>query len=479
MQLMRLGLTGPDAHPVFAGADLADIARQAAEADAGEVRVTADALRGTFEQPPVFGELGQPQQRDLRDPRQAGWTYVVAADDPDLDAVRAALRPLAQHRGMADPDDPLVVPAGVSDVAGWVEQEYLGMEHGVRPKYVLLVGDAQRLPFGLQVHWSSVEASVGRVAFSSVDDLAAYVDKLVRLETAPDPVPGTQCLVFAPDYGPRDPTSYSRRFMAEPVADLIRGEAPFAARLLAGADATKDALLEALTTLRSPLVYTASHGWEAPPADGLDAQRRLNGAICCARTPALDDMLLRAEDVPADLPVAEGGVVFQFACWGLGTPRESTFEHWLGRAGGAAVADEAFVAALPSRLLAHPRGPVGYVGHVDTAWLHGFDDPEHPVPELGRLYHRRLEPFLSFVRSALLRREPVGLALDDLTNRTALLSTQLADFFDQLARQGRASTSLGPQEYASLADSFVRRNDSMYFLVLGDPAARVRVGTPD
>ncbi len=33
-----------------------------------------------------------------------------------------------------------------------------------------------------------------------------------------------------------------------------------------------------------------------------------------------------------------------------------------------------FVAALPKRLLAHPRGPIAYAGHRDTAWRHGFAD---------------------------------------------------------------------------------------------------------
>jgi len=286
-------------------------------------------------------------------------------------------------------------------------------------------------------------------------------------------------VVFAPDYGPSDPTHYSRRFMAEPIAARVACKPPFAATLIAGPDATKDRLLEAITGTRPAIVYTASHGYEVPRALGLATQQRLNGAIACARTGSLDGMLLRAEDVPGDdVACAEGALFFEFACWGYGTPRRSTSDHWVG-GGEDDNADEDFVASLPTRLLAHPHGPVAFVGHLDTAWLHGFDDPAKPVPQLGQLYHRRLEPFLTAVDQALLNRFPAGLALGDLTGRTALLSVSLANFFNKLRSTGRSLDELNPTERRALADSFIRRNDAMNFLLLGDPAARVRVETPD
>jgi hypothetical protein len=79
----------------------------------------------------------------------------------------------------------------------------------------------------------------------------------------------------------------------------------------------------------------------------------------------------------------------------------------------------------------------------------------------------------------LLRRFPAALALDDLTGRTALLSVSLANFFNTLRSTGRSLDELLATERQALADSFIRRNDAMNFLLLGDPAARVRVGTPD
>jgi hypothetical protein len=139
-------------------------------------------------------------------------------------------------------------------------------------------------------------------------------------------------------------------------------------------------------------------------------------------------------------------------------------------------AEQPFVAALPKRLLAHPRGPVAFVGHVDTAWLHGFTDPDHPEPGIGELYHSRLEAFRTVVDRSLLRRWPAGYSLEDLHARTAWLSTRLATFLDATRSRNLEVAELPLHQLADLADSFVRRNDSMNFMLLGDPAARVRVG---
>ncbi len=477
MRILRLGVTGPDATPVFEGIDEADFAGQVAASSRKTVASSADELRTAFEHPPVFGEIQPTRPVDQTNPREAGWTFLVAKDDPRRADWETALEPLAAHRGMHG--DPLTYPGG--DPVDWLDEEYLGRPDGTRPRYVLLAGDPERLPFRLQVHLAAVGAAVGRVDFDTPAELASYVEKVLRLETAADPVPGAEALLFATDGGPRDPTYYSRRYMAEPLRDQVAARPPFQPTLIAGNDASKDHLLTALTTTKPALVYTASHGYEVRHGPtSLAEQKRLNGAIACARRASLEDMLLTASDVPGDdTAVAEGSVFFQFACWGYGTPRRSTFDHWQLGGSGTATADEDFVAALPKRLLGHPRGPVAFVGHVDTAWLHGFDDPANPLPELGALYHPRLEPFRTALDEALLERRPAGYALSDLAYRTALLSVNLADFFDGLQARGRAVADITTAERRALADSFIRRNDAMFFLLLGDPAARARVGTPD
>lgn len=477
MSLAPLSLRYPTGELVCPPLTAADLARRAAGGTAGTVSSDADRMKPYLALPPTFGpELAPMRPVDITDPVESGWTFVVSAFD-DRRAERSAIvRRLAEHRGMADPGTPLVFDGETWHArANWVDEQYLGAP--TRPKYVLLLGGPDVLPFELQSELAAAGASVGRLAFPDDAALEAYVHKVIALEQAAEPVPAPKAVVFAVDHGPRDPTSYSRRFMAAPIADRIEAEPPFTVTRLFGEDATKQALLTALTDERAAFVYTASHGMFADASQGIDVQQRVNGAICCHSpgTP-VDEGLLTAADVPPDdQPCAEGGIVVQFACWGYGTPTESCFDHW--RLGTAGInAERPFVSALPTRLLAHPRGPVAYVGHVDTAWLHGFTDVDDPEPDLGRTYDQRLEPFLSAVDAALLRLWPAGLGLDDLANRTAALSVALAGFFDTMRQRGKQLDALSEAELTLLADGYVRRNDAMHFFLLGDPAARARAG---
>lgn len=477
MSYVPLSLRYPTGELLCPPVTPADLGRRAAGAASGAVVDDAARMKPYLALPPSFGpELTPVRPIDITKPDEAGWTFVVSELDERRAERTAIVRRLAEHRGMADPGSPLVFDGDSWHArATWVDEHYLGAP--TRPKYVLLLGGPDVLPFELQAELGAAGASVGRLSFAGDAGLEAYVDKVLGFERAADPVPSPRAVVFAVDHGRRDPTWYSRKYMAAPIADRIEAKPPFAVTRLFGEEATKQALVAALADERAAFVYTASHGMFADAAQGLDVQQRLNGAICChAPGMPLEDGLLTASDVPPDdQPCVEGGVVVQFACWGYGTPTESCFDHWhLGTTG--INAERPFVSALPTRLLAHPRGPVSYIGHVDLAWLHGFTDPDSPEPDLGQSYDQRLEPFLTAVDAALLRLWPAGLGLDDLSNRTASLSVALASFFDTMKKRGKQVDALSDAELSLLADGFVRRNDAMNFLLLGDPAARARVG---
>jgi hypothetical protein len=173
-----------------------------------------------------------------------------------------------------------------------------------------------------------------------------------------------------------------------------------------------------------------------------------------------------ATEVPLDRPFLEGSVFFQFACFGYGTPAESDYMHWLGLPNLNSERD--FVAALPKQLLAHPRGPIGFVGHVDTAWLHAFDDPNNPFT-IERA-HPRLEPFASALDS-LLTVHPLGLALERMNKRYAVGNALLSSLLDQMQRGLVVNEDL----QARIADIFIFRSDAQNYLVFGDPAARPRI----
>jgi hypothetical protein len=258
--------------------------------------------------------------------------------------------------------------------------------------------------------------------------------------------------------------------MVEPLSEFVRTACAMPAETLLGDQATKARLQETLRGARPALFYSASHGMAAPDQD-IAIQKRVHGAICCQKagpTYGRDDWLFTAEDVPADEPFLEGAVYFQFACFGYGTPAESDFAHWVPNAPPLTVQED-FIAALPKRLLAHPRGPIGYVGHVDLAWLHGFDDPAHP--RLLERWHPRIEPFVQAV-TGLLKVQPLGLAMANMHGRYNVTNSILTGTYDRIQR-GRVT--LTPEYKARLASTFITRSDAQNYLIFGDPAAHLRI----
>ena len=399
---------------------------------------------------------------DLGDPHSVGWTFLVGDKDPQKDEIVAAMRPLAERRGMKDPDKPLILNVTDSDEwLDWLQDNYFSPDVEQQPHYVLIVGDPQQVPFRFQSILATA-AAVGRLDFDSIEDLETYVAKVIRLETAKKPVVKKETIFFATDGGAQDPTYLSLRFMAEPLAKTLRDQ-KIKTTTLFGDEATKSRLSEVLSKANPALVYTASHGLGAPD-EKFEIQKKVNGGICCQETE--DDCLFLAEDVPADKPFLEGSVVFQFACFGYGTPAESDYAHWLGEDGVNTKRD--FVAALPKRLLAHSRGPIAYVGHVDTAFLHGFDDPE--FPGISDVWNPRIDPFKRAVES-LLGAQPSGHAMAPMSTRYDLYNAFLTNVYDRIQR----GKPLPPNFEEKIVNQFITRSDAQNYMVLGDPAAHLRI----
>jgi hypothetical protein len=255
--------------------------------------------------------------------------------------------------------------------------------------------------------------------------------------------------------------------MAQQVQDAYK----FAVKKLFAQDATKANLADALHHAKPALVFTASHGLGAPD-EPLKRQKLLNGAICCQDEPSDDDeaWLFGAWDVPTKDAFLEGALFFQFACFGYGTPAQSDFAHWDARIGRAVNAKQDFVAALPKKLLAHPHGPIGFVGHLDIALLHGFEDPNHPGTAQDP-WHVRVAPFTNAVRNVL-QLNPVGFAMRAMNRRYNELNQNLTTFFDQLQRRAVQVDAVMQQR---LVDTFLSRSDAQNYLIFGDPGARLRL----
>ena len=410
---------------------------------------------------------------DVGDPLEVGWSFLVSAKDPRRTDIERILRPLAQHRGLAPEARPLYFTGeGEADWGTWLQDAYYGLalEGTPVPRYVLMVGEPDHLPFKLQSLLATV-ACVGRVSFERLDELEQYVQKLIRLETAAEPVVERQVLLFGPDEDiSSDPTFYSRRYMVEPLAARVRDELRFNVASLVGADATKQGLVSMLHGAQPALVYTASHGL-APGGKDAAQQARYNGAICCAGGASTMKALFSADDVPDDEPFLEGSVFFQFACFGYGTPAQSDYNHWI-RGVPRQYAEADFLAALPRRLLAHPRGPIAYIGHLDLAFLHGFADPnERPTAER---WSNRIQPYVQAV-DQLLGVQPSGLAMEGMSKRLNVANQLLMVYYD---RQRRGTLEVTPESNRRLVDHWIFRSDAQNYMVFGDPAARLRIPAP-
>lgn len=433
---------------------------------ADEVRSSVQTrARGTA----LRGEVERERTVDLGDPRAAGWTFLVNRDDPRREEIEKALAPLGEHRGMADPSPLIFNGEPEEEWQDWMQEHYLGLElDGKRvPHYVLVVGGPDQVPFHFQSLLDSA-ASVGRVDFDTIGDLQVYVDKVLRHERAAGPTAAREALFFATDGGPGDATHFSRRFMADPLSNHVLKTRRFPTRAIVADGATKERFLDDARQRKPALVYTASHGMAAPK-EKLEVQKRVNGGICCdhVKGDAREEWLITADDVDLDQPFLEGSVVFQFACFGYGTPAESDFRHWLG--GAALNSSASFVAALPKKLLAHPRGPIAFIGHVDTAWLHGFDDPESPY--LVDRWSSRIAPYKKAIE-VLLASQPAGLAMSDMNKRFDYANAELTLTFDRMMKRKLEMT---PALHKRLANTFIFRSDAQNYLVFGDPAARLRI----
>jgi hypothetical protein len=164
-----------------------------------------------------------------------------------------------------------------------------------------------------------------------------------------------------------------------------------------------------------------------------------------------------AADVADDASLS-GLVAFLFACHGAGTPAYNQFLTNHAK-GAVPIAGRPFAAALPQRLLSLPNGPaLAVFGHVERAWAYSIQP---------RNLGSRLRPFRNLI-SRILKGEPVGQATKDFSERFTAASAQLNLFNDPSFAGARPPAS----EVAAL---WIECNDARNYVLLGDPAARLRV----
>jgi hypothetical protein len=207
------------------------------------------------------------------------------------------------------------------------------------------------------------------------------------------------------------------------------------------------------------MLFTASHGlgWPLGHPDQRQAQGSLLAQDWARQGPVSPAEYFSGADVE-DNARLHGLVGFFFACYSVGTP---DFDACLidRNRGPIRISDQAFVSALAQRLLSHPRGgALAVIGHVDRAW--GFSIKPRG---LGA----QLEPYRNLI-NRILTGEPVGHATRDFSLKYAILSADLLLMLDR--------TKPGPRpDDEELAWTWIACNDAQNYIVLGDPAVRIRV----
>lgn len=406
---------------------------------------------------------------DSRDLAQAGWGVIFAQDDEKAGAVRDALRPLLDLRR-----------SQAARVREHYYREYFGIKgyqpgdskrswlnrHGVgpgaadpdyMPYYLLIVGDPARIPYSFQ-YQLDVERAVGRLWFETLEEYERYARNVVEAEMSPRQW-SPKAAFFAPDNGDEvTPLCVSR--LAAPLASLMVERYPgWEIATSFGESATKQRLSGLLGGDETPdLLFTASHGMVFPENDPRLLPHQ--GALLCRDWPGPSwrgkiptDFYFSGEDVNGAAGL-KGLVAFLFACFSVGAPGWNDYNLRQK----VRTAPHPFLTQLPYRLLSHPRGgALAVIGHVDLAFVHSFDWP-------GAGMH--IQSFEDAFRR-LMEGHPVGSAMECFGRRYAELSTELSAEFQEL-HQGKK------QDEESLFFLWSCCNDSRNYIVLGDPAIRLK-----
>ena len=415
------------------------------------------------------------EERDWTNLAEAGWGVVFR--EGESEAIKTALEPLYEHRRAQVGDDSLVKKMVYIPGESW--EAFLGrygMGPGSKdpkkvPFYLLLVGSPAHIPFSIG-YKLDVEYAVGRLDFERVEDYQAYAASVISYESAAA-VPNSRTAVF---FGTRHqldpPTELSAEHMVTPLADGLPGEPGVAQALgyqslkLIETGATRHALSQvfapAAGTKPAAFLFTASHGmvW---PLNKPEAQRAAQGALLCQDWPgfgkiapghyfAADDLLQMGNAHLA------GMITFHFACYSGGTPLDDRYLH-KPRSKPPQIAPAPFIAALPKALLAHPNGgALAVIGHVERAW-----ETSIATAEAGE----QIGPFRSTI-GFILNGKPVGYAVKDLNMRYAAYSVNIADLLER-----KSFNENIPDE--ALVSAWIKRNDAEGYIIIGDPAVRLRV----
>lgn len=429
---------------------------------------------------------------DVKDLSSAGWG-VVFTQVPDP-AVKEALKPLLDWR-REQAGDLFRIYEGLGRDEGRRKNVGGGYKPGetkdqfirrngagpgpVKPKvipyYLLLVGDAQAIPFGFQTQLD-VQHAVGRVTFDKPEDYYTYAMSVVRAEKEGLALP-RRATFFGVANADDRATQLSAQYLIEPLMKEMQVDSTgktWDYTAIMREQATKDSLHSLLNGGDVPaFLFTASHGMGWPFSEkNVDVMLRHQGALLCQnwpgpkahRGPIPDSFYFSGDDLSSRANLS-GLIAFLFACYGAGTPHLDEFSKQ-GSKDREPVAPYPFVAGLPKKMLA--QGALAAIGHVERAWGHSFIWGE-AGPQLA---------VFTSVLKRLQEGHPIGSAFEYFNERYAELATDVTESIEQIELQEQQGAR-SPVTDMELVTKWTAHNDARNYVVLGDPAVRLPIATGD
>ena len=425
---------------------------------------------------------------DPNDLTQTGWCVLFASDaDP---TIQQQLQPLIDlRRSQVVSSDLFKVFAGDDPNTGGVllnpdkspqsASEWARL-HGVSlnapvdpsiiPYYILIVGSPARIPFEFQAALK-LQWLVGRLHFDDIADYGRYAAHVVAHESKPWPTDGTTISKKnAAVWVTRNQGDVATLLLWRAITGDFRdgkralGAGPFGFTVDVYADdaATKSQLADLMRGRSShgqpSVLFTGSHGLECPitePAHQLTRQGSLITQAWSKGTAFVekdDPCKFTAADIPADNTLP-GTMVFLFACYSAGCPAADNY-YFNTDGSQIPVAPEPLIAALPQALLAN--GSLAVIGHIDRAFPYAF------VNLSGT-------PQIQTIRTPLelmMRGTRVGLAADSFSLAWSSMASLM---------QLPASATPNAQAVLASLQAHIARDDARNYIVLGDPATRLRV----
>jgi hypothetical protein len=338
-----------------------------------------------------------------------------------------------------------------------------GIGRNKLPRYLLIYGSPQQVPWRLQ-YVLEAAAFVGRLDLPE-EGLGNYISHLI------DEWPLSKCrrdqpVVWSTDHAPDDITWLMRRAIAEPLANgLAQDSETSAGRVwLAGADATRENLRQALGASKPAWIVTTSHGMTGP-LDDIEAMARNLGLPVDANHALADPGYLLAEWQP------DGAIWYSHACCSAGSESGSNYADLLDPAGSAARilagvgAVGARTAPLPAALLGAPRPLRAFIGHVEPTFDWTLRDPEtRQVLTSGlceALYHRMY----------LETPPPVGMAFSDYHAQISVLVSQ---WMSLLKDRVSSDAEVRRDAPARAVRTKLNAVDHQSCVILGDPTVAMR-----